>query len=254
MVARSTDLRARLETVTAVPSNFSPDGSKVLVQSNRSGLAQLYVVSRDDGEMRQLTGEPLATASANRGVRRSSRPLSRSERRPLNQDHDASLYGAHLADGYDEIYNGVFDTDGAVHRLAALADGGPVLEFGVGTGRIALPLNARSLDVSGIDGSQEMLDQLAARPGGQDVKTVCGDFANTQIDGQFALVLLLVNTVYALPTQNARGMLRQSRTTPPAGRPVRGGSLGAGPASWRPAPGQGTPAGTRSGRTGHRGP
>jgi dipeptidyl aminopeptidase/acylaminoacyl peptidase len=64
MVSASSDLRALLETVTAVPSNFSPDGSKVLVQSNRSGLAQLYVVSRTGGEMRQLTDfdDPVAGA------------------------------------------------------------------------------------------------------------------------------------------------------------------------------------------------
>lgn len=33
------DLRTYLEISTAVPANFSPDGSKVLVQSNASGIA-----------------------------------------------------------------------------------------------------------------------------------------------------------------------------------------------------------------------
>lgn len=64
MTSRSADLRALLETVTAAPSNFSPDGSKVLVQSNRSGMAQLWVVARSGGEMRQLTDfdDPVAGA------------------------------------------------------------------------------------------------------------------------------------------------------------------------------------------------
>ncbi|MDQ1392051.1 MAG: hypothetical protein QOF30_1028 [Acidimicrobiaceae bacterium] len=64
MTARPADLRALLDTVTTIPSNFSPDGSKVLVQSNRSGLAQLYVVHRESGEMRRLTdfADPVAGA------------------------------------------------------------------------------------------------------------------------------------------------------------------------------------------------
>jgi dipeptidyl aminopeptidase/acylaminoacyl peptidase len=55
VTARSADLSSLFETVTTLPSNFSPDGTKVLVQSNRSGMAQLYVVARQGGETRQLT-------------------------------------------------------------------------------------------------------------------------------------------------------------------------------------------------------
>ncbi len=64
MTVRSADLSALFETVTTVPSNFSPDGTKVLVQSNRSGIPQLYVVDRQGGEMRQLTffADPVAGA------------------------------------------------------------------------------------------------------------------------------------------------------------------------------------------------
>ncbi len=122
----------------------------------------------------------------------------------MTLDHDAGSYGARVAEDYDAIYDGIFDTEGAVDYLVELAGGGRVLEFGVGTGRVALPMAARSLDVWGIDGSQAMLDRLAAKPGSVGVKTVCGDFAQTQVEGHFALVLLLVNTVYALPTQDAQ--------------------------------------------------
>jgi dipeptidyl aminopeptidase/acylaminoacyl peptidase len=64
MTTGTSDLRALLDTATTAPSNFSPDGSKVLVQSNRSGLAQLYVVDRASGETRQLTDfdDPVAGA------------------------------------------------------------------------------------------------------------------------------------------------------------------------------------------------
>jgi ubiquinone/menaquinone biosynthesis C-methylase UbiE len=89
-----------------------------------------------------------------------------------DESRDAASYGELLADEYDAIYGDVFDTDGAVDRLAGLAGGGRVLEFGVGTGRIALPLTERGLDVWGIDGSPEMLKLLKEKPGGDGVTTL----------------------------------------------------------------------------------
>ena len=88
--------------------------------------------------------------------------------------------------------------------LAELADGGPVLEFGVGTGRLALPLARLGLPVSGIDGSAEMLDQLRNKPGGAAMTLRVGNFADTRLDGDFALVVLAANTIFALPSQDAQ--------------------------------------------------
>ncbi len=119
-------------------------------------------------------------------------------------DHDASEYGAHIAGEYDDIYDGVFDTDGAVGLLAELAAGGAVLEFGVGTGRIAIPLRERGVEVHGVDGSPIMLDRMAAKPGGERIPSSCGDFTQVRVDGEFALVALLINTIYALPDQDAQ--------------------------------------------------
>jgi SAM-dependent methyltransferase len=45
----------------------------------------------------------------------------------------------------------------------ALASGGPVVELGVGTGRIAIPVAAAGIDVIGIDASAEMLAVCRAR-------------------------------------------------------------------------------------------
>jgi SAM-dependent methyltransferase len=120
--------------------------------------------------------------------------------------HDAAEYGSHIAAEYDEIYGGAFDTDGAVTRLAELAGGGPVLELGIGTGRLALPLAASGLEVHGIDGSDEMLDELRRKPGGADIATTVGNFADARLEppGRFALVLLAVNTIYALEDQGAQ--------------------------------------------------
>jgi hypothetical protein len=58
--------------------------------------------------------------------------------------YDPTAYGAAIADVYDELYDDdFFDTVGAVSALAALAGSGPVLELGIGTGRLALPLAAQ---------------------------------------------------------------------------------------------------------------
>ena len=55
--------------------------------------------------------------------------------------------------------------DPAVDFLAGLAGHGAVLELGIGTGRIALPLARRGLRVHGIDLSEAMVARLRAKPG-----------------------------------------------------------------------------------------
>jgi SAM-dependent methyltransferase len=134
--------------------------------------------------------------------------------------HDAGSYGARLADDYDAIYADIFDTTGAVEQLAHLAAEGRVLEFGVGTGRIALPLAQRGLDVWGFDGSSEMLERLKEKPGGNKVTTICGDFESATAHGEFDLVILLVNTIYAMPTQDdqVKCFANASRHLAPGGR------------------------------------
>ena len=56
--------------------------------------------------------------------------------------YDPARYGDTHAEVYDQIYAGAFPTDQAVRRLVELAATrpGPMLELGIGTGRLALPL------------------------------------------------------------------------------------------------------------------
>ena len=116
----------------------------------------------------------------------------------------AATYGDRIAGIYDELYGNTVDTEGAVERLAALAGSGPVLEFGAGTGRLALPLRARGLDVHGIEASPAMIERLRARPGGAELPVVRGDMSETQVDGRFSLVFVVFNTLIALLTQEAQ--------------------------------------------------
>ena len=119
--------------------------------------------------------------------------------------HDAAAYGAAIATEYDQLYAGVFDTDATVEAVADLAGpGGSVLELGIGTGRLALPLVERGHEVHGVEGSPDMVDQLRAKPGGAAIPVAIGDFAEVDLGRQFRVVLLTYNTIYALPDQDAQ--------------------------------------------------
>jgi len=111
----------------------------------------------------------------------------------------ARTYGDVIADAYDGLYSTV--TDQVIDRLEGLAGGGPVLELGVGTGRVALPLAKRGIAVHGIDASRAMLDRLAAKPGGDAVRATVGDFTCIESDERFSLVYVVFNTFFALTTQ-----------------------------------------------------
>ena len=91
--------------------------------------------------------------------------------------------------------------DPAVDFLAGLAGSGRALELGIGTGRIALPLAARGVEVHGIDLSAAMIERLRAKPGADAIGTTVGDFATTRIEGSFALAYLVFNTISNLTSQ-----------------------------------------------------
>jgi SAM-dependent methyltransferase len=90
----------------------------------------------------------------------------------------------------------------AVDRLAELAGDGLALELGIGTGRVALPLRERGVDVHGVDLSPAMIRQLRAKPGGDAVPVSIGDIAGTTVPGTFSLVYAVWNTFMNLTTQD----------------------------------------------------
>jgi SAM-dependent methyltransferase len=108
-------------------------------------------------------------------------------------------YGARLAEVYDQWFDAC--EDGTVETLAELARGGPALELGIGTGRIALPLAAKGIEVCGIDAAPAMVAKLRARPGGESISVTMGNFADVGVDGKFPLIFIAFNTFYAMLTQ-----------------------------------------------------
>jgi SAM-dependent methyltransferase len=109
-----------------------------------------------------------------------------------------------VAARYDESSSEMFAPEAlepAVDFLAALAGDGRALELGIGTGRIALPLTGRGVEVHGIDLSQAMVARLREKPGGEEIPVTIGDFATTRVDGVFSLAYLVFNTINNLTTQ-----------------------------------------------------
>jgi SAM-dependent methyltransferase len=115
---------------------------------------------------------------------------------------DPRLYGARWADNYDEFHKGLMDDEGAVAALHDLAEGGPVLEFGVGTGRLAVPLAERGVEVVGVDVSPEMLAKLKEKT--PAVTVVEADMTTVALEREFSLAYLAFNSIFVLDTQEAQ--------------------------------------------------
>jgi SAM-dependent methyltransferase len=109
-----------------------------------------------------------------------------------------------IASRYDDSSAEMFAAEAvepAVELLAELAGGARALELGIGTGRIALPLAQRGVEVHGIDLSSAMVARLREKPGGEEIPVAIGDFASTRVDGAFRLAYLVFNTINNLTTQ-----------------------------------------------------
>lgn len=115
-------------------------------------------------------------------------------------------YGAAFADVYDEWYAGLTDAEvsaDVVFELARARSGERrprVLELAVGTGRLAVPIAARGVDVVGIDTSPDMLARLAAHDPERTVTAVLGDMVDDLPDGPFDVALVAYNSLFNLET------------------------------------------------------
>lgn len=82
--------------------------------------------------------------------------------------------------------------------------GGPVLEYGIGTGRIAIPIARAGIHVTGVDLSARMLAGLGTKlrreePGVRArIRAIRGDMRTARIRRRFPLVIAPFNTVLHL--------------------------------------------------------
>ena len=122
---------------------------------------------------------------------------------------DAGVDGYRPVDSFDDSNAARYDElaqrgdeTAAVSFLEQLAGGGRVLELGIGTGRIALPLAATGLTVDGIDLSEPMVAELRAKPGGDRLDVSIGDFVDIARPGRYDLVYVVFNSFFNLLTQD----------------------------------------------------
>jgi SAM-dependent methyltransferase len=118
------------------------------------------------------------------------------------------------SDVWDDETAASYDSDAAsqfapdvlnptVDRLERLADGGPALEFAIGTGRVGVALAARGVPVTGIELSEPMVAQLRHKVGEEQLPVVIGNMATTVLAdaGTFSVVYLVWNSISNLRTQ-----------------------------------------------------
>jgi SAM-dependent methyltransferase len=116
----------------------------------------------------------------------------------------AEVWDKKAADSYDTPGIGMYSPDvldPAVERLRDLADGGRVLEFAIGTGRVAIPLLEKGLEVCGIEIAPAMVDRLREKVSPERLPVVLGDMTTSRASGAFSLVFLVFNAISTLPTQ-----------------------------------------------------
>ncbi|MEN9804267.1 MAG: hypothetical protein RIS41_1114 [Actinomycetota bacterium] len=119
-------------------------------------------------------------------------------------DYEDRHYGDAIADVYDSWYADLTDVDATVAFLRRFVTDGPILELGIGTGRLALPLAESGVTVHGIDVSDAMLDRLRIKDPEGRVQILVGDMVDDLPDGPFDLVFVAYNTFF-----NVRDVARQ---------------------------------------------
>jgi SAM-dependent methyltransferase len=109
---------------------------------------------------------------------------------------------------WHDVECGAYTADLPLWRHLADETGGPVLDVGAGTGRVALDLARAGHDVTALDVDPELLAELVQRAGDLPVRTVVAD-ADDFDAGRFALVAVPMQTIQLLPER--RGFFTSAR-------------------------------------------
>ena len=110
---------------------------------------------------------------------------------------------------WHDVECGGYAADLPLWRRLAEAAGGPVLDLGAGTGRVALDLAAAGHDVTALDDDPVLLAELErrAREGGLDVRCVTADARAVGEMGRFSLVIASMQFLQILGGEHGRGAL-----------------------------------------------
>ena len=134
---------------------------------------------------------------------------------------DTSPYDA-WADIYDSVFSYVND-DIPFYVDEAVRSGGPVVELGCGTGRVALPIALSGIDVVGLDSSSQMLKrarQKAYQAGVSNLSLVQADMKDFKLDEKFPLAIVPFRGLLSLLSveDTERTLLNIMRHLTPGGK------------------------------------
>ncbi|GLW24844.1 methyltransferase domain-containing protein [Microbispora triticiradicis] len=126
------------------------------------------------------------------------------------RNYSAESYGDAIASVFDVVNDDPAEVAAIVEFLRSRAGTGPVLEAGIGTGRIGIPLAGTGVEVFGVEVSREMANQLRTKPGAEKVTVEVGDMNEIDFGRKFSLVVLAQGTFGALLSEPAqRAYLRR---------------------------------------------
>lgn len=102
-----------------------------------------------------------------------------------------------------------YGADLPLWRELAAARGGPVLDVGCGTGRVALDLAGLGHEVVGVDADPELVDLLAARARERSlpVRAVCGDARTLDLGSRHPLVIMPMQVAQLLGGEARRAAM-----------------------------------------------
>ncbi|MBW3662216.1 MAG: class I SAM-dependent methyltransferase [Actinobacteria bacterium] len=147
-----------------------------------------------------------------------------SHQAPPPTEHFSDEYAA-IAEVYD-LWSADMTADVPFYVSEAVATGGPVLEVGVGTGRVSVAMARAGVDVVGIDVSPSMLgrarDRVERERLGDRIELIEADMRGFELDRTFKLAVLPYRVLaHALTPDEQLATLRSIRAhLPPGGRLV----------------------------------
>jgi SAM-dependent methyltransferase len=109
---------------------------------------------------------------------------------------------------WHDVEHGSYEADLPLWRELATGAGGPILDLGAGTGRVAVDLAAQGHDVVALDSDADLLAELAARA--PSVRTVHADARSFDLATAFALIVAPMQLVQILGDHDGRVAMLES--------------------------------------------
>jgi SAM-dependent methyltransferase len=201
------------EMHAAIRNGFgpSPDGEDPFdAVVGLFGMLNVVLGRRPPGEptdttIRRVEGWMLGQLTDPIGRMNSTEP---STRKDVTTATDSLAEYDYLANLYKLEYS--HDYDVPFWMTLAKREGGPIVEWGAGTGRITMPLAQGGFEVTAVELSERMVEE--GRKEGGSVEWVHGDMRSVNLGRRYALAVCAFNSFLCLPSvDDALAFLRNAR-------------------------------------------